>query len=302
MFDPRKLLDSLVAGRAQRATGDEPQTGGGLIGDLLGRLEQGARQAGLEGSAADMARQVGRRATEGVRDAAGKADEATGAGRAIEDILRQVSGGKSSADLLAKAKDLIARNPAAAGALAGVLGGLLLGTRSGRGLTVGAAKLGGLVLIGGLAYKAYQNYRAGRPPLAGDGVAAAPSGSGFEASAQSDEAARLYIRAMIAAATADGAIDEGERHRVLGGLQQAGFAGDAARFLEEELAAPASLDELAAAARTPEMQAQTYAAARLAIDPDTDTERDWLAGLARRLRLDPGLVAHLDEAASAAKS
>jgi uncharacterized membrane protein YebE (DUF533 family) len=303
MLDARKLLDSLVAGSARKASDDRSSAAGdgGLIGDLLGRLQKGAERAGLEGSAVDMARQVGSRATEGVRNAAGKVDEATGAGKAIEDIVRQVSGGKSSGELIAQAKDLIARNPAAAGALAGVLGGLLLGTRSGRGLTVGAAKLGGLVLIGGLAYKAWQNYQAGKPPLSGD-LAAAPEGSGYEAGAQSDEAARLYIRAMIAAASADGTVDEEERARVLGGLEQAGLAGDAARFLAAELARPASIGELAAGARTPEMRAQTYAAARLSIDPDTAAEQSWLAELARRLSLDPRLVAHLDEAAGAARA
>jgi uncharacterized membrane protein YebE (DUF533 family) len=107
---------------------------------------------------------------------------------------------------------------------------------------------------------------------------------------------------MIAAAAADGAIDEEERSRVLGGLEQAGFAGDAARFLSAEFARPASIRELAAAARTPEVQAQTYAAARLAIDPDTAEERRWLAELALGLALDPRLVAHLDEAAGAAKA
>ena len=44
----------------------------------------------------------------------------------------------------------------AAGALA-----LLLGTDAGRRLTGTAVKLGGLAAVGGLAYKAYQNWRAG---------------------------------------------------------------------------------------------------------------------------------------------
>ena len=154
MFDAKKLLDSIVAGSAQQAAADEPGSGGTIVGDFWGRLQKGAEGAGLQGAPRDMAKQVARQATGGVRDVAGKVDQATGAGKAIEDIVRQVSGGKSAGDLIAQAKDMIAKNPGAAGALAGVLGGILLGTHGGRGLTVGAAKLGGLVLIGGLAYKA----------------------------------------------------------------------------------------------------------------------------------------------------
>ena len=106
---------------------------------------------------------------------------------------------------------------------------------------------------------------------------------------------------MIAAATADGTIDADERSRVLGGVRETGLGGDAAEFLAVEFGAPASIEDLAMAARTPEMRAQTYAAARLAIDPDTDVERDWLQELASRLSLDPKFVAHLDEAAGSAK-
>ncbi len=304
MFDAKKLLDSLVAGSTQRAATPDNPGGAGVLGRLFEQLQKGAEGAGLEGGPGEMAKQVLGRAGEGVRDAAGRVDQSTGAGKAIEDIVRQISGGKSSADLIAKAKDMIAKNPGAAGAFAGVLGGLLLGTSGGRGLTAGAAKLGGLVLIGGLAYKAYQNSQAGKPVLAGtSGLAtAAPAGSGFEASAQSSEAATLYIRAMIAAAAADGIVDAAERSRILGGLAELGIEHEASQFLASEFAAPASIEALAGAARTAEMRAQTYAAARLAIDPDSPAERDWLRQLASRLSLDAKFVAHLDEAANASKA
>ena len=48
--------------------------------------------------------------------------------------------------------------------------------------------------------------------------------------------------------------------------------------------------------------AQVYAAARLAIDPDTAEEQDFLAALAGALALEPSLVAHIDAAAASAKA
>jgi uncharacterized membrane protein YebE (DUF533 family) len=67
------------------------------------------------------------------------------------------------------------------------------------------------------------------------------------------------------------------------------------------MATPASIDQIADAAASPEMAAQIYTAARIAINPDTPAEKDFLAGLAGSLGLDAELVANIDAAASAAK-
>jgi uncharacterized membrane protein YebE (DUF533 family) len=50
--------------------------------------------------------------------------------------------------------------------------------------------------------------------------------------------------------------------------------------------------------QTPEKAAQVYAAARLAIDPDTLQEREFLRQLAESLDLDPALARQIDEAAA----
>ncbi len=293
MFDAKKLLDAMVAGKAQ-APSSEPGQGQDLLGGLLGKLQQGAGNAGL-GGAADMAKQVFGQATSGVKDAAGRVEQATGAGSKIDDLVRQLSGGKGAGDIVAKAKDMIAKNPAAAAALAGVLGTLVLGTKTGRGLTLDAAKLGGLVLVGGLAYKAYQNYQSGKPALdTGAALAAAPAGSGFEAGRQTNEDAALYLRAMIAAAAADGTIDADERQKIIGGFAKIGIDAEASAFLQHEVARPATVAELAAAARTPEIRAQVYTAARMTIDPDHPAERRWLGQLEGALGLDHALVDLID--------
>ena len=282
----------------------------GGLGSVLGSILQGSGgQAGASGlpgnlgAAADVARNIFGNATSGVRDGARRINEQTGAAPKLDEIIRQLSGGQGGGDLVAKAQEIIKQNPGIAGALAGALGTLVVGTGAGRTIATHAAKLGGLVLIGGLAYKAYQNYQAGQSASASanPAPAPAPSGTGFEAQAQTNETATLYIRAMIAAAAADGAVDEAELARITAGFQQAGHSAEAAAFIRQELARPATVQELAAACTSPEIAMQCYAAARVAIEPDSAGEQRFLAELAGALGMDAALVQHVDAAASAAK-
>lgn len=327
MFDAKKLLDAVVTGTSEAAgpakgnlgallaqlattarqkageAGEKAKSAAGTVGDMARKAsDEAKRKVAEDGGIAGLAKQVLGQATAGVKDAAHKVDNATGAGAKIDQVVKQVSGGKSAGDLLAQAKDLVRNNPGAAAALAGALGALVLGTRTGRSLATDAAKLGGLVLIGGLAYKAYQNHKDGKPILGGEGAPdVAPAGSGFEAAGQSNEHAMLYLRAMIAAAASDGIISNSERDRIMSGLKEAGLDPEASQFLEAEFRAPASIAELAAGARSPEVAAQVYAAARVAIEPDSEAEQRFLGDLASALRLDPDLVAHIDAGASGIK-
>ena len=113
------------------------------------------------------------------------------------------------------------------------------------------------------------------------------------------ETATLYIRAMIAAAAADGRIDEGEQERILGSLKQSGVEQGAMEFLELEIQSPASTDDLAAAVTSPEVAVQVYAAARLAIDPDTGEEQGFLKELASKLGIDAELAGNIEALAAA---
>ena len=276
--------------------------GAGGLGAILGQVLGGAggNQGGLAG-AADIARSIFGNATQGVQDAT----RATGAVPQLDEIIKQISGGQGSGDLLAKARELIQANPGLAGALAGALGTATLGSGSGRTIAANAAKLGGLVLIGGLAYKAYESYRAGQPTSATVSASTpptpAPAGTGFEPAAQTNDTATLYLRAMIAAAAADGVVDAKEQARIASGLQQAGHSADAAAFIQQELARPATPAQLAAACTSPEIAMQCYTAARIAIEPHSDAERKFLGDLATALGMDATLVQHVDAVATANK-
>jgi uncharacterized membrane protein YebE (DUF533 family) len=309
MFDAKKLLDMMVgSGGAQGAQGGASQGGiGGLIGSVLGRSGSGGGAGGALGGLASMAGQILGQATQGVKEGAQKIDGATGASTKADQMLRGATGGQGAGDLLARAKDMAGKNPLAAGAAIGGIGALLLGTRMGRGLAGSAAQAGALALIGGLAYKAYQNYSAGKPLLGGAAagqIEEAPTESPYGTtgdSAADNETAMLMIRSMIAAAAADGMIDNEERSRIIGGLEQAGLDVNSAKFLDQEFAHPARVSDLVAAATTPEMKAQVYTAARIAIDPDTAEEKSFLAALSAQLGLDAGFVDHIEAVASGAK-
>jgi uncharacterized membrane protein YebE (DUF533 family) len=287
----------------------QPQSSGNLddllrnaIGGQAGQLSEVLAQLQQQGgSFAETLRQVLGQATSGVREGANRIDEATGASRYARDAMTQATG-RTPEEMLAQLKQFLANNQLGAGAALGGLGALVLGTGAGRSLAGSAVKVGGLALIGGLAYKAYQNYQQGRPLLTGgqsqpQALLAAPEGSGYEPGAVTNESAALLVRAMIAAAAADGRIDEKEQQKIASGLRQAGIAGAAEQFLAREIKHPATVDELANAVSSPSEGVQVYTAARIAVEPDTEEEHEFLAALADRLGIDEGLAAHIDAAA-----
>ncbi len=275
------------------APGAGQSSGGSPLEDLLRNLT--GSQSGGQGGLLDVLGQILGQATAGVKEGAQRVDDATGASGQLRDILTRTTG-KSPEELMNSAKELVEKNKMGAGAAAGGLGAIVLGTQTGRALAGSALKIGALALIGGLAYKAVQNYQAGKPVL-GDSPQAlveAPTGSGFETRAITNDAALLYIRAMIAAAAADGRLDETEMNKIVGGLKQMGLNREAEQFLANELNNPATTEELASGVHGDAEAVQVFTAARLAIDLDTAEEHDFLVRLANDLGLDNELVAHVD--------
>lgn len=299
------LLRQMLPGGAGQAGGNSgaPSGPGGGIEDMLRKMAPGGGGAGGAaggGGLMDILGQVLSQATQGVKEGAGRIEDATGVGGRMRDAVGQAAG-RSPDDLMNQLKDLIARNQLGTGAALGGLGAVVLGTQTGRSAAAAAAKLGALALIGGLAYKAYQNYAQGRPVIGGHfAPEAAPGGSGFEPAAVTNETATLYIRAMIGAAAADGRIDGAEQQKILGSLKQAGVDSAAEEFLAQELNNPATPADLVAAVQSPEQAVQVYTAARIAIEPDTRGEQNFLAELAAGLGIDDKLASHVDGAARSA--
>ena len=224
-----------------------------------------------------------------------------GSGANADDIVRQIT-------------DFLGKNKLGAGAALGGLGALILGTRTGRSIAVNAAKLGALAVVGGLAYKAYNDWQAtkGGNSTVSQGEAAdaaanlkniTPKAEGTPflpaPQAQRNALGIKLLQAMIAAAKADGHISAEERQRISQQLAAMGVGPDGRSFIAAELAAPLDIGAIANCATGPEQAAEIYAASLLAIDRAGAAERGYLAMLAARLGLEPGLVEHLHANADA---
>lgn len=224
----------------------------------------------------------------------------------LDDLLgSKVPGTQSTVrDKAGEAIQMARDNPLAAGALAAVL----LGSGPGRKITGSAVKLGGLAAVAGLAYKAYQNYSAGNPPQDAprdQELLPPPADAPFHpAQAPQGEAefALVIARAMIAAARADGHIDDAERAAISDRLKLSGIGSDAEAFLLEELQKPIDIDGLVAAAQTEAQRTELYTASRIAIEPRTRAERGYLDMLAGRLKLPDALIDHIEATVAQAKS
>ena len=131
------------------------------------------------------------------------------------------------------------------------------------------------------------------PPLPPGVSAAAPPPPPPSASLGSEsvdttevgQEAVLLIRAMIAAANADGVIDEEERNRILKKLETMDLSDQEHSFIVKELLSPAGLEDIVAQIKSPEMAKMVYTVSLLAIEVDTDAERAYMKTLAQQLSL-----------------
>jgi len=181
----------------------------------------------------------------------------------------------------------------AGGALANVLSG-----KKGRKLAGSALQLGGLALVGNLAYKAWQSYQQDKSQqstsLPNAALSSLPVGTAFLPAASDVEAtqslSKLLARSMIMAAKADGQVDTRESQAILNQINTLGLPAEDKAFLFEEYAQPLDIEALASDVDTPEHAAEVYAASALMVDPPSPQESFYLNSLATRLKLDSGLV------------
>jgi uncharacterized membrane protein YebE (DUF533 family) len=135
---------------------------------------------------------------------------------------------------------------------------------------------------------------AGGPPPPPPGSRPAPppmSGAepGNKESAQQTDAV-LLIRAMIAAANADGVIDARERGQIMEKLRTVDLSREEHQFIVHELLEPKAMHSIVDAVESADMARQVYAASLLAVAVDTPSEQQYLFDLAEQLGLDAQTV------------
>ncbi|MBL26469.1 MAG: protein YebE [Rhodospirillaceae bacterium] len=185
------------------------------------------------------------------------------------------------------------------GLAAGGLLGVLLGNKKVRKMAGGVVGYGGAAVLGALALRAYQNWRAGQQPDQAPVATAADApqdGSPFAPANGADGRpfALALIRSMIAAANADGHIGPEEQKQIFEAAGRGGLDAEDKAFVFDALQNPSSPDQIAALAGSQEQAAELYLAARIAIDPDHPDEQAFLRNLAQSLKLPAALVSHLD--------
>lgn len=166
-------------------------------------------------------------------------------------------------------------------AAAGVLA-LLLGTGTGRRVTGAAVKVGSLAALGGLAYQMYRQWEGG----AGDGVAQAGEPAQLGAPAAPKASGEALLKAMIAAAKADGHVNSAEMDSIRLQLEGVDLGGDMNDMILDELARPLSAGEIAALANGDMAVAtEIYLVSAAVIDEANDAEQAYLADLRAALQL-----------------
>lgn len=163
---------------------------------------------------------------------------------------------------------------AAAGTLA-----LLLGTQTGRRVTGAAVKVGSLAALGGLAYQMYRQWET--PNVASDTSEAVTE-------AQTDPA--ILLKAMIAAAKADGHVDSAEMTAIRQKLSELALDGDVNDMILTELTKPLDAASIAALADgNVAIATEIYLVSAAVIDVANDAEQAYLADLRAALALPEGV-------------
>ncbi|MBT8120371.1 MAG: tellurite resistance TerB family protein [Gammaproteobacteria bacterium] len=191
----------------------------------------------------------------------------------------------------------------AGGAAAGGIMALLMSNKSARKYAGTAAKYGGAAILGGLAFKAYKNWQNNDPAAsqqASTSQVAASSEETFhqqaiEHSTESENEFEMnIIKAMIAAARADGHIDAQEQQSIFQAVEKMQLSAEDKAIVFDSLQKDIPVKELAHGISTMELKAEIYLASCLVIDPDHPAEREHLDKLGAELALPRELLQQLE--------
>ncbi len=183
--------------------------------------------------------------------------------------------------------------------LGGLLGGLLGGGGgsgaggSTQGRSAGGTNYAALASLGMMAFQAYQSWQRSQAAAPQQAVRTVDQLSGPEA----EDHSHAILRALIAAAKADGRIDKQEEQLIYAEIKRQTSDPQLQQWLDEEVSKPLDAAEVAQSAQDPAMAAEMYLASVMLVDDQQDAERAYLDELAGALQIDPDLQVHLEQQA-----
>ncbi|PKN43674.1 MAG: DUF533 domain-containing protein [Deltaproteobacteria bacterium HGW-Deltaproteobacteria-18] len=186
---------------------------------------------------------------------------------------------------------------AGGGALAAGTIGVLMGSKKARKMGGAALKYGGLAALGLVAYKAFSTWQQNN---ASTTQVQQPRTLDRIPAPEAEFHGKAVLRAIIAAAKADGHIDDRERQLIDQSIAQLTSDLELQSWVDQELRKPMDPAEIATSATTPEIAAEMYLASLLMVDEENFMERAYLDELARKMNLDPSFKMELERQAKLA--
>ncbi len=133
------------------------------------------------------------------------------------------------------------------------------------------------------------------PPPVSAGPANPPPATAPASQVDPQELAIRMIQVMIAAAHADGNLDEEEEKAILERLRTADLTQEERMFILDELHRPKTIAELSSGISDPSIAKTIYMLAASAITIDSPGERAWLDSLAASLAISKAVQAFIEE-------
>ncbi len=226
----------------------------------------------------------------------------------IQNLLDQFIGSANSAtpsdkksqgigDTVSKLTSNIPGGPTG-GAAAGGIMALLMSNKKARKFTGKVAAYGGAAMLGGLAYKALKNWQQNnldkKANVSDTESSIVPDKNAILSNEIQQPAFELtLIKAMIAAAKADGHIDNTEQQRIFNAVDKMNLSTEYKGMVFDLLRQQISVEELAKGADSIEQKTELYLASCLAINPDHPSEQAHLDQLSSVLELPQDLTQEL---------
>ena len=163
-------------------------------------------------------------------------------------------------------------------------------TRSGGGMSYAA-----LASLGMAAFQAYQAWQRQQATAPQQAIQTVDQLDGPEAEAHSHG----VLRALIAAAKADGTIDAQEKQMISAEIGRHTDDPQLQQWLDAEVAKPLNAADFAEYARDPAVASEIYLASVMLVNDQQQEERSYLDELAGQLQIDPDLQLHLEQQAKA---